>query len=237
MDRQCGRKLSIAIVGEHLLVHDALSILLRHPLMEVVVASDVDELHDRVAEANSKLHALLFDLDEPSHRPDQLSSLELIRQRLPALRILGLSDRISLERIARCLHTGLEGLLLKSTSPAVLIKSLRLIMVGGTVFPKELVGWLTERSFAGSYVSAEAAAKLQSLSTREVAVIKGLLAGQTNKEIARELRVAEGTVKVHLRTINRKLNVRTRTQAALWAAKNMPEAAAFIADREVGSRS
>ena len=61
-----------------------------------------------------------------------------------------------------------------------------------------------------------------SFTAREIEILRLLLqTGDSNKVIARKLSLTEGTVKVHLRTIHRKLNVRSRLQAAMWAAKNL----------------
>ena len=64
-----------------------------------------------------------------------------------------------------------------------------------------------------------------SLSEREVQILRHLEAGRPNKMIARDLRVTEATIKVHLKSILRKLRVTNRTQAAIWAHTNMHERA------------
>jgi two-component system nitrate/nitrite response regulator NarL len=65
-----------------------------------------------------------------------------------------------------------------------------------------------------------------SLTPREREILARLAAGQSNKQIGQQLRISEGTVKVHLKHAFRKINVRNRTQAALWVLENglLPEA-------------
>ncbi|MBK0326692.1 response regulator transcription factor [Rhodobacteraceae bacterium F11138] len=60
------------------------------------------------------------------------------------------------------------------------------------------------------------------LSTREMAVMRSLKDGASNKDIAKTLNIVENTVKVHLRSCYRKIGVKNRTQAAVWASKNLP---------------
>ena len=67
------------------------------------------------------------------------------------------------------------------------------------------------------------------LSARELEILKFLVAGDSNKAIARTCNLAESTVKIHLKTILRKIRVRNRTQAAIWAIQNTNGGAACAA--------
>lgn len=65
--------------------------------------------------------------------------------------------------------------------------------------------------------NARAGLRLRNLSPRETAILKLVMSGESNKQIARHLNITESTVKVHIKTILRKIDVKNRTQAAIWA--------------------
>jgi two-component system, NarL family, nitrate/nitrite response regulator NarL len=78
----------------------------------------------------------------------------------------------------------------------------------------------SRQSAAGDRYLTEAPGLIRHMSGREAEILRTLLCGYSNKMIARELNISEATVKVHLKTVLRKLNVRNRTQAAMWAMAN-----------------
>jgi two-component system, NarL family, nitrate/nitrite response regulator NarL len=116
----------------------------------------------------------------------------------------------------------LSGLLTYDLSVAAFVQSLQLIGAGERVFPRNLA---LGRRPQGS--SPEPQSDATHLSPREKEILSHLLAGHSNKLIARELGIAEATVKVHLKSVLRKIGVENRTQATIWALANLPE---LIAD-------
>src|SRR5690606_31857815 len=93
---------------------------------------------------------------------------------------------------------------------------------GEKVFPTDLARILINGDFnvpAALPVSRRAAAG-RALSERETQILDCLLSGYSNKMIAKRLEISEGTVKVHLKGILKKINVQNRTQAAIWALNN-----------------
>jgi DNA-binding NarL/FixJ family response regulator len=113
----------------------------------------------------------------------------------------------------------LSGVLTYSQSAAAFIDSLRLISLGERVFPCELA---TGRRPQAALSDAEFRSGVR-LSPREKEILSHLFASRSNKLIARELAIAEGTVKVHLKSLLRKIGVENRTQAVIWALANLPE--------------
>ena len=119
--------------------------------------------------------------------------------------------------IVDSVRLGARGYILKTSSTAVLEHAISLALTGETFLP-------LPRAVLSGNIAAEAARPsgqiLDRLTDRQRDVFQLLLAGHSNKEIARELGVLEGTVKVHVRAIMQKLGVRNRTQVAVVAARS-----------------
>jgi two-component system, NarL family, nitrate/nitrite response regulator NarL len=139
-----------------------------------------------------------------------------MREAAPGARIVVLTETIRVDRLADALAVGVDGYLLKTISADALQQSLLLVRLGEKVFPTDLAGLLT----SGRVTSRSGTGKTDhahGLSDRETQILACLLSGAQNKQIAHELKISDGTVKVHLKTILKKIRVQNRTQAALWA--------------------
>jgi two-component system, NarL family, nitrate/nitrite response regulator NarL len=112
----------------------------------------------------------------------------------------------------------LSGILTYDLSADAFVRSLLLISSGERVFPHNLASG--RKSAPPSFEDRSNGARL---SRREKEILSHLVAGHSNKLIARELGIAEATVKVHLKSVQRKIRVENRTQAAIWALANLPE--------------
>jgi two-component system nitrate/nitrite response regulator NarL len=157
---------------------------------------------------------VLADLPEAS---DALTSgIGRIRTAAPSSRIVMLTDTIRLDRLATALSAGIDGYLLKNMSADALPQSLRLVLLGEKVFPTDLARVLTNGRVTlpsnGGRVG-----HVHGLSDREMQILGCLVNGAQNKQIAQELDISDGTVKVHLKAILKKIRVQNRTQAAIWA--------------------
>jgi DNA-binding CsgD family transcriptional regulator len=113
----------------------------------------------------------------------------------------------------------LSGILTYDLSLEAFVRSFRLIRRGGRVFPPDLA---LGRKPATPASTVEGRPARVQLSPRERDVLLHLVAGHSNKTIARYLGMAESTVKVHLKHLLRKINVDNRTQAAIWTLANLP---------------
>ena len=114
----------------------------------------------------------------------------------------------------------LSSILTYDSSAAVFVRSIRLICSGERVFPREL----TERSKSQTLLHENSPPRsdVYRLSPRESEILSHLVDGHSNKGIARILGITEATVKVHLKSVQRKIRVDNRTQAAIWALSNLP---------------
>ena len=140
-----------------------------------------------------------------------------IRAAAPPTRIVVLTETIQVNRLSEALSAGADGYLLKNMSADALHQSLQLVLLGEKVFPTDLARLLT-RDRMGAKSGTAQADHANGLSDREMQILGYLLNGAQNKQIARELQMCEGTVKVHLKAILKKVGAQNRTQAALWAA-------------------
>ena len=131
--------------------------------------------------------------------------------------MLVLSGELSVDELGACLRVGAGGYLLSNMSKEVLTHSLRLIVLGETVFPSQLAtAWATgQLRQAANTVEVDKA--LEVLTNRESEILGCLTEGSPNKMIARQLGITEATVKIHVKSLIRKIGVQNRTQAALWA--------------------
>ena len=149
----------------------------------------------------------------------ELQMLKQMRAASDGVKLIVQTNRMSGPLLARALNAGADGYLLKSLPPEALELSLRLVNLGQKVFPTELATMIT----SGQINPAAAEARLSSvngLSPRELEILDRLTQGGPNKVIARQLGIAETTVKIHLKAVYSKIEVNNRTQAAVWAVRN-----------------
>lgn len=204
------------VVDDHPLVRHgfALSVGEIHPDAKVLEAGTLEEAM-AIVDRTPDLTLVLFDLNlgERSGRDGVRRMVEALGER-PLLVISG-SDEVA--DIVDSVRLGARGYILKTSSTAVLEHAISLALTGETFLP-------LPRAVLSGNIASEAARPtgqiLDRLTDRQRDVFQLLLAGHSNKEIARELGVLEGTVKVHVRAIMQKLGVRNRTQVAVVAARS-----------------
>jgi two-component system, NarL family, nitrate/nitrite response regulator NarL len=150
-------------------------------------------------------------IGEVSKEPGDLHRL---RDAYPDARIVVLAIDLTVDALRDAVNTGADGFLMKDVSPEALIQSLELIMMGEKVYLTNLAAMLLDLNSAPSPNST------RGLSPRELEILQALVTGASNKLIAIRLGITEATVKVHLKTLLRKIDVINRTQAAIWAMNN-----------------
>jgi two-component system, NarL family, nitrate/nitrite response regulator NarL len=143
-----------------------------------------------------------------------IEPLKLLRHAYPQSRIVLFADRVQLppDKILTIFGVNLNGCLLCDASIESIHRSLDLIMMGEKVFPVSLLVSALRSETASE--SIHRAGRL--FSDRERQVLQLLSDGASNKFIARSLRLSEATVKVHVKTLIRKIGCTNRTQAAVW---------------------
>ena len=198
-----------------------------HPLLRkgVVDLLDLEDNIIPVGEAGSGQEALTLALDlEPDlilldlNMPD-MNGIETIQ----AMRNAGVDSRILLFTVSdneldvvSAFREGADGYLLKDMEPEELIRNIIKSADGKTAISPELVDILTT---AIRSRPAQQDATLSELTEREREVLKHVAHGLSNKMIARKLDIAEGTVKVHVKRLLKKLHMRSRVEAAVWITR------------------
>ena len=158
---------------------------------------------------------VLVDFDAKSE--DGFTSLAGLCQENPEAKVVVLTSQLSPTFLAQALDAGAKGYLLKDLSSESLIQSLKLVMLGETVFPTRLAGMLATASLSYTDEENHSVPSETGLSRRETQVLSCLVNGHSNKVIGRDLGITDATVKVHLKAALRKINAQNRTQAAIWA--------------------
>lgn len=140
-----------------------------------------------------------------------------LKEACPDTHVVVLTGTLDAEIMTKAIQAGADGFLMKDMSMEALAQSLRLVMVGETVFPSALAALLIGGRLNGA---AYQAVPHKGVSKREAQVLRCLQNGSSNKTIANHLRITEATVKIHLKSLLRKIEVSNRTQAALWGLNN-----------------
>ncbi len=209
-------KTSALIADDHGLYRVGLRMLLEDRLgvTEVIEVGGFDEALDRLADTPS-IKLALFDLSMPGMGGP--ASLAVVRTSYPELRVAvisGLEDRANID--ATLAH-GLHGFVPKSLSDERIVAALKDVMAGKVFVPS-----VTAAKAVPAPVPAPGpGAAMEGLTPRQRDVLAGIVRGLANKEIARELDIAEGTVKIHLAALFSHFDVRNRTELATRAQRLM----------------
>jgi two-component system, NarL family, nitrate/nitrite response regulator NarL len=205
------------IVDEHALVRHGFALSLGE-IMPGVSVIETGSLDEALAVTMRTPDLRLVLCDQPLALADSGEGLKRLVEALmggPVLIVAGSEDPAA---IVESVRLGARGYILKSSSPAVLEHAISLALTRETYLP------LPRAVLAGGVKGGEGDQRtetvLNRLTDRQRDVFQLLLAGRSNKEIARTLGVLEGTVKVHVRAIMQKLGVRNRTQVAVLAARS-----------------
>ncbi|MBK9115199.1 MAG: response regulator transcription factor [Betaproteobacteria bacterium] len=205
----------IALADDHPIVRAALRAALAAlgPGTRFVEAIDAATTLALVADEPS-LDLLLMDLHMPG--AEGTATVRAVRARAPQLPVAVVSADEDPAAVAELLRMGVCGFIPKSDSANVIVSAVRLILAGGTYVPPRLVHGDARGAAEGGN---GAGGDRLGLTARQYDVLRLLGEGKSNKVIARELGITEGTVKVHLLAVFRALNVRNRTAAVVAAQR------------------
>lgn len=211
--------MKILLVDDHHLIRDGM-----RPVLERLATGEPVEVFEaetfeaavETAARHDDLDLVLLDLRLPG--VTHFEALEGLRARFPALPIVLMSGDDEPDLVRGALERGALGYIPKSSTSEVLLNAIRLVLSGGTYLPPEAIG-RQSRGAAPVASSAEDIAARLGITPRQADVLALLLAGKSNKLISRELNLAESTVKNHIAAVFRALDVTTRVQAVLAAAK------------------
>ena len=198
----------VLIVDDHPLYRAGVRALLSG-LDPDLTAADVSNVLEALglADTDPSFDLVLLDMNLPG--ANRLQALEQIKARFESAAVVVVSGDEDPSLILATIDAGAAGFIPKSTDPAITMQALRLVLAHGTYLPVHALRHATE---SGSNASGSGLA-MPDLSERQRAVLLRLLHGKANKVIARELGIAEGTVKAHLWSVYQLLGVTSRAQA------------------------
>lgn len=202
-----------------------------HPLFRkgVVQLLAMEPSIDVIGEAGNRAQALaltqqhepeLILLDLNLKTESGLDILAALKAEDPSRRVVMLTVSDAADDLIGAIRAGADGYLLKDMEPEQLLDRVRAALAGETVIGEALAARLAGALRQEAQDSARGARRdLAALTEREQQVLRCLADGQSNKRIARSLSITEGTVKVHVKNLLKKLSFRSRVEAAVWMAQ------------------
>jgi len=209
-----------------------------HSLRREGIARALDSTEFRIVATETDLQKIDLDalaksiyllIVECSHDVSSaIQQIEHFKTAFPDGKVVLFADHLSLEELLAAFRAGTNAYFVSVQTCEAFVKVLELIMLGETVLPCELlrlIGKDTQeppgRSSYGTGSNNGQGGGTEErgprLSERERFILRRIIEGDSNKHVARRLNIAEATVKVHVKAILRKIDVRNRTQAAMWA--------------------
>ena len=199
-------RIRVLIADDHGVVREGLASMINRNRADMTVVGEASNGREALDLWQQELpDVTLLDLRMPEM--DGVDVIKEIRAKDKSARIIVLTTFDGDEDIYRAIRAGAKGYLLKDITREALMDSIRRVHMGETCVPLHLIAKLTDR------VSGE------TLSERELEVLRLMAKGKSNKEIATALFISEGTVKSHGKSIFAKMNVTTRTEAVTEATR------------------
>ncbi len=166
--------------------------------------------------AREPVHVVLLDLQMPGD--DGITVTRIISERWPEIKVLILTSFVSREKIFSALKAGAAGYIAKDAEPEKLVNAIHAVSSGGSYLDAQSTGELVKHleNKEEPFLKPKT---VDSLSEREQEVLLLLAKGLSNREIAGQLFLGEATIKTHVANILQKLQVNSRTQAALVAIR------------------
>ena len=210
--------MKILVVDDHPLVRDAMSGILAglSSSLAIIEASDCAGGLE-VAREHPDIDLVLLDLDLPGSR--RFDALERFRREHPTLPVVILSMHRDRQSVRGAIQRGAMGFIPKASPKEVIASAARLVLAGGVYLPPEALA--EEDAGEGTAPTADASGSLSGLglTPRQGQVLALIMQGKSNKEICRELGLADRTVKVHVTAVLTALRVPSRTKAVVAAGR------------------
>ncbi len=212
--------IKVLIVDDQELFRDSLSIILKSA-EEIEVTAAVAGVDDALASIEEiKPEAVLMDIRMPGR--DGVEGTRLIKDRYPEIKVIVLTTFDDDEYVYGALKYGASGYLLKGCSKSELVEAIRIALGGGAMINPEIATKVIRqfsemaRRFDIIQVSDDLA---EQLNDSEIKIIQAVGHGLSNREISTTLYLSEGTVRNYISSILMKLELRDRTQLAIWAVQ------------------
>lgn len=209
--------INIALIDDHTLFRSGIKALLSRQTEFSIVGEASDGFSGVKLVEQTRPDVVLLDLNMP-----QMNGRDALAQILssrPEQKVIMLTVSEDSEDLTECIRLGASGFLLKNINANYLIESIKKVVKGDNAYSPEMTARLVQSLIR----PAQAESALSQLTPRELETLGHLAAGYSNKAIAKNLNLAESTIKVHVQNILRKLELGSRVQAAVYAVQhNLP---------------
>lgn len=211
-------KSTVMLVDDHPLLLKGLKQLLEFE-DDLRVVAEFNNGQEAVAYAREQEPDLIV-LDLNMQGMDGLETLRAMRDAGVGARIVMLTVSDADQDVVDAISTGADGYLLKDTDPEELLQQVRRTLTGKMVLSEAVTETLAT---AIRKPKPQSKAELNNLTNREYEILSLIAKGMSNKVIARELDISDGTVKVHVKHLLKKLGLRSRVEAAVWMVNQQGE--------------
>ncbi|UCV10861.1 response regulator transcription factor [Dechloromonas denitrificans] len=210
-------KIHVLLVDDHTLFRSGIKSLLQRNEDFVVVDEAGDGLEGIKRARSLKPDVVLLDLHMPG--VSGLEAVKVITEENPEVRVLMLTVSEDAQDLMEALRAGASGYLLKNIETDTLVDAIRRAAQGDSIVSPQMTAKLIQ-GVRNQPKQAPALPERDKFSPRERDILICLAQGDSNKEIARTLDLAESTVKIHVQNIFKKLNMTSRVQVALYAVEH-----------------
>jgi NarL family two-component system response regulator YdfI len=211
------KPIRVLIADDHLIVREGLQLILETAEDFELVGEAADGAQAVQLANQLKPDVILMDLQMP--RVDGLTAIAQIRAQQPDMAIVILTTYNEDDRMIRGLRAGARGYLLKDTDRETLLNTIRAAARGETLLKPEIMARVLAHADSVSVPVSARMPVTAELTERERQVLRLVVRGAQNKEIASQLNITERTVKAHLASIFNRLGVNSRTEAAAVAMR------------------
>jgi DNA-binding NarL/FixJ family response regulator len=210
-------KIKVLIVDDHPVFREGLQQCLeaRTGVQVIAAVGSGDDMW-RAIRSHGRPQIVLMDVEMPGQGGIELT--QMLHERHPEVRVVMLTAFSDSERVFAALKAGAVGYLLKNSSPKEICAAVERAAAGEPMLSGEIAGRVL-REFERERGEEHYRTQLAGLTPREEEILKLLATGESNREIGKRLFISEQTVKNHVASIFRKLQVNDRTKAALLAVK------------------
>ena len=207
-------KIRVILADDHVMLREGIKQLLEfdQTIQVVAEANDGVECLEKINSVEADV--LLLDINMP--RKNGLDTLHEIKKNKKKIKVLILTVHEEVEYLVKAIDLGVEGYILKDSGSMELKKAIHAVLKGESYIQPNLIPALNHYLIHKD----EDNEKLNSLTKREVEVLIEVAKGNFNRDIALNLNISERTVKNHMVSIFKKIDVADRTQAAVFAIKN-----------------
>lgn len=200
----------VKIISENELIREGIKRIISEEGIATSASPQIDQ-DDLVDQAD---YIFLIETDQEK---DGLAICSQLRTRTALSKIILMCPDFSMQLVRRGFEAGINGFISRKTGYSALMCKLALIIAGEKVLPISHVEAMLSSAPEPVGLRPDSLTGMANLSEREIGILECLVNGDANKMISRRLNIAEPTVKVHVKSILRKLQLSNRTQAAIWA--------------------